>query len=84
MANGDDSSWWRRTARLALVVMAGGGILGLGALALASALDRSAIASIPNGMFATTLLVPIVILLLIFWSAERQRGIDQRRGYFED
>lgn len=84
MAEGDDSSWWRRTSMLALLVMAAGGILGLGALALASALDRSAIAGIPNGVFATTLLVPVVILLLIFWSAERQRGIDQRRGYLDD
>lgn len=84
MAEGDDSSWWRRTSLLAVLVMVFGGVLGLGTLALAPALDASAVAGIPNGLFAATLLVPIVILLLIFWSAERQRRIDQRLGYFED
>jgi putative solute:sodium symporter small subunit len=84
MAEGDDRSWWRRTCLLALVVLGAGGILGLGTVALAPSLDAGNLAGIPNGMFAATLLVPVVILLLIFWSCERQRRIDQRRGYFED
>lgn len=84
MAEGDDRSWWRRTCLLALVALGGGGILGLGTVALAPALDASNIAGIPNGLFAATLLVPVVILLLIFWSAERQRRIDERCGFFED
>jgi hypothetical protein len=53
-------------------------------VALAPSLDAGNLAGIPSGMFAATLLVPVVILLLIFWSCERQRRIDQRRGYFED
>lgn len=84
MAEGDDRSWWRRTRFLAMVALGGGGILGLGTVVLAPALDASNIAGIPNGLFAGTLLVPLVILLLIFWSAERQRRIDERRGFFED
>jgi putative solute:sodium symporter small subunit len=84
MAEGDDRSWWRRTSMVALVALGAGGGLGLGTVALAPWLDAGNIAGIPNGLFAATLLVPIVILLLIFWSGERQRRIDRRRGYFED
>jgi len=84
MAEGDDRSWWRRTRFLAMVALGVGGILGLGTVVLAPALDASDVAGIPNGLFAGTLLVPIVILLLIFWSAERQRRIDEKRGFFED
>jgi len=84
MAEGDDRSWWRRTRFLAMVVLGAGGILGLGTVVLAPALDASNIAGIPNGLFAGTLLVPLVILLLIFWSVERQRRIDEKRGFFED
>jgi putative solute:sodium symporter small subunit len=85
MAEGeDDRSWWRRTCVLALVAVGGGGILGLGTVALAPSLDTANVAGIPNGLFAGALLVPVVVLLLIFWSAERQRRIDERHGFFED
>jgi putative solute:sodium symporter small subunit len=83
MAAGE-TSWWRRTRLLAITALGGGAGLGLVILLAAPALDRSSIAGIPNGLLAATLLVPIVILLLIFWSAERQRRIDHGHGYFED
>ena len=35
-------------------------------------------------MLTVTLLVPVFVVLLIFWSAERQSRIDRTLGHFED
>lgn len=84
MTEENETFWWRRSAKLALFVMVSGYTLGLAALSLVPALDARAIAGIPNGLFVSGLLVPIVVLILIFWSEKRQRRIDQSNGYFED
>lgn len=84
MAEDNEALWWRRSSRLAIVVLVSAFTLGLGALLLIPALDARAIAGIPNGVFVSGLLVPIAILFLIFWSDKRQRHIDQGSGYFED
>lgn len=80
----NSSSWWRATRLLAIFALAIGGGLGLGTILLASAPDAGNVRGIANGVLAATFFVPVVILALIFFSAARQRRIDDRHGYFEE
>lgn len=84
MTRDSEKSWWRRTRLLAVAVLCTGGGLGLAIMLSVPGLDVGSVAGIPNGLLAATLLVPIVVLLLTFWSAERQGRIDRAHGLFED
>lgn len=84
MTGDSEKSWWRRTRLLAIVVVGLGAGLSLTVMLSAQALDVGSVGGIPNGVLAVTLLVPLVVVLLIFWSAERQSRLDRTLGHFED
>lgn len=81
----DDSqkSWWWRTRLLAVTAAVVGSGVCLVFLLLAPPLvtgpDNAA-----ARLITMTLIVPVCILGLIFWTAECQRRIDRARGFFED
>ena len=84
MADDGDRSWWRRTRFLAIAALAIGGLVTLVFMLLAPTLDTSSLLGMPFGMLAVTLVAPLFVVLLIFWTAERQRRLDQAHDYFED
>ena len=84
MADGSEISWWRRTRLLAIAVLAIGVAASILSILFARTLSTDGVAGIPSGLIAVTVAVPMFILLLIFWSAERQRRLDGAHGYFED
>lgn len=84
MADGSEISWWRRTRLLAIAVLAIGVAAGILSMLFARTLNTDGVAAIPSGLITVTVAVPIFIILLIFWSAERQRRLDGAHGYFED
>lgn len=84
MTRDSEKSWWRRTRLLTVVVLGAGAGLSLVIMLAVPALDAGTTAGIPNGLLSATLLVPIFVLLLIFWSAERQSRIDRTLGHSED
>jgi putative solute:sodium symporter small subunit len=47
----------------------------------APALDAQSLLGIPLGLLAATLAVPLVVVAIIFWAAERQRRIDRAQGF---
>ena len=81
MADGSEKSWWRRTRLLAVSVVAAGGGVSLLVMLLAPALDADSVLGIPFGLFGATLVVPLVVMAIIFWAAERQRRIDRAQGF---
>ena len=82
MAEGSEASWWHRTRLLAIATLACGTAIGVIVVLLAPALNASHVFGIPLGLFGATLAAPAVILLIIFWAAERQRRIDRAHGFF--
>ena len=81
MADGSEKSWWRRTRFLAVSAVAAGGGVSLLVMLLAPALDADSVLGIPFGLFGATLVVPLVVIAIIFWAAERQRRIDRAQGF---
>jgi putative solute:sodium symporter small subunit len=81
MADGGEKSWWRRTRFLAVSAVTAGSLLSLLVMLFAPALDGNSLLGIPFGLLGTTLIVPLVILAIIFWAAERQRRIDRAHGF---
>jgi putative solute:sodium symporter small subunit len=81
MADGGEKSWWRRTRFLAAASVTAGSLLSLVVLLLAPALDAQSVLGIPFGLFGATLVVPLVVVAVIFWAAERQRRIDRAHGF---
>jgi putative solute:sodium symporter small subunit len=81
MADGSEKSWWRRTRLLAVSAVAAGGGGSLLVMLLAPALDADSVLGIPFGLFGATLVVPLVVIAIVFWAAERQRRIDRVQGF---
>ena len=75
--------WWRRTSLLAITAVTAGGLASLLVLVLAPALDIGSVLGIPFGLLGVTVIVPLFVLVVIFWAAERQRRIDRAHGFFE-
>ena len=84
MAEGSEISRWRRSRLLAIAVVAIGVVASSLSILFARTLNTDDVAGIPSGLIAATVAVPMFILLLIFWSAERQRRLDGAHGHFED
>ena len=84
MVEGSKNSWWRRTCFLAFAILIIGFVATIVSVIYAMALQGDGARGIESGMFAVTLVIPTFILLLIFWSAERQQKIDRAFGPIED
>jgi putative solute:sodium symporter small subunit len=80
MADGE-RSWWRRTRLVAVSAVTAGTLLCLLTMLTAPALDGQSLLGIPLGLFAATLVVPLIVIAIIFWAAERQRRIDRAQGF---
>jgi putative solute:sodium symporter small subunit len=80
MADVNERIWWRRTRFLAVFAVTAGGLVSLLLLLAAAALDRQSVLGIPFGLFGVTLIAPLAVLAVIFWTAESQRRIDRAHG----
>ena len=70
--------WWRKTRQHAAATLAGLVAIGLVLALVAIALGGMTLLGMPLGYFLFVLAAPLLILLAIFWFAERQRVYDDR------
>jgi putative solute:sodium symporter small subunit len=82
MAENTEASRWRRTRFLAAMALASGSAVSAIVVLSAPALNASRVLGVPSGLFGASLAAPGVVLLIIFWAAERQRRIDRTHGFF--
>jgi putative solute:sodium symporter small subunit len=82
VADGSERSWWLRTRFLAIAAVVAGGIVSLLLMLLSSAFT-SRLFGIPLGIFAATFVAPAIVIVVIFWAAERQRRLDHAHDFFE-
>ena len=84
MADANQTFWWRRTGRLAAIVLSGFAAVMCVPLLFADSLDRSTLLGLPFGHLLISLVTPVVLAIAIFWFADRQRLIDHRYDVVED
>jgi putative solute:sodium symporter small subunit len=70
--------WWRKTGQLAGEILAGVIGVSLVAAVVAAMSGGTSILGLPLGYVLFAIAAPLLILLAIFWFAERQRRFDDR------
>ncbi len=84
MADENQEAWWRRTEALAVATLGGAGIVGVLLLVFAPLLDRVTPFSLPLGYLLVAEGLPLGLVLLLFWFANRQDETDRRHNLAED
>ena len=84
MADAGQTHWWRRTERLAAIVLSGFAAVMCVPLLFADSLDRSTLLGLPFGYLLISLVTPVVLAMAVFWFADRQRLLDHRYNAVED
>ena len=84
MANGSDAVWWSKTRRLMIVILAIWAIFGFVIHFFVGALNEITFLDFPLGYYMAAQGSLIAFLILIFWFAGRQDGIDREFGVAED
>lgn len=72
---------WRATARLALVALA---VLVAVILFFLSIVASPDAPGFPFGLVVAATGLPLAGVILLFWYATRQEGLDRRYGLYED
>jgi putative solute:sodium symporter small subunit len=75
---GGQDIWWRRTGRLAALVVAATVAFAASPLLLPGVFSGRSLLGLPLGWFVFAEAVPIVALIAVFWLADRQRTFDHR------
>lgn len=78
MREGGQDIWWRRTGRLAATAVAAAVALAASPLLMPGAFSGRAFLGLPLGWFLLAEALPILILLIVFWLADKQRTFDHR------
>ena len=84
MADENQEAWWRRTKALAVATLGGGAIVGLLLLVFSPFLDRLTPLGFPLGYFLAAEGLPLGLVLLLFWFANRQDETDRRHNLGEE
>jgi putative solute:sodium symporter small subunit len=84
MTDENQEAWWRRTQALAVATLGGAAIVGLFLLVFSPLLDRLTPFSLPLGYFLVAEGLPLGLVLLLFWFANRQDETDRRHNLGEE
>ncbi|SDT94296.1 DUF4212 domain-containing protein [Stappia sp. ES.058] len=75
--------WWRRTVRLALIVMALWAVFGFAVHGFVVPLNTLTVAGFPLGFYMAAQGSLIAFVGLVFWFSARQDRIDREAGVAE-
>ena len=84
MSDENQEAWWRRTQALAVATLGGAAIVGLFLLLFGRFLDRLKPFSLPLGYLLVAEGLPLGLVLLVFWFANRQDETDRRHHLSEE
>jgi putative solute:sodium symporter small subunit len=84
MADANQEAGWRRTAALAVATLGGAAIVGFLLLVFSPLLDRLTPFGLPFGYLLISEGLPLGLVLLLFWFANRQDDTDRRHDLGED
>jgi putative solute:sodium symporter small subunit len=84
MADDNQEAWWRRTNGLAVATLGGAAIVGLFLLVFSPLLDGMMPLGLPFGYLLAAEGLPLGLVLLLFWFANRQDDTDRRHNLSED
>jgi len=84
MSDENQEAWWRRTQALAVATLAGATIVGLFLLVFGPFLDRLKPFSLSLGYLLAAEGLPLGLVLLVFWFANRQDETDRRHNLGEE
>jgi putative solute:sodium symporter small subunit len=84
MADENQEAWWRRTKALAVATLGGTAIIGLLLLVFSPLLDRLTPFDLPFGYLLVAEGLPLGLVFLLFWFANRQEETDRRHNLSED
>jgi putative solute:sodium symporter small subunit len=84
MSDENQEAWWRRTQALAVATLGGAAIVGLSLLVFGPFLDRLKPFSLPLGYLLVAEGLPLGLVLLLFWFANRQDETDRRHNLGEE
>lgn len=78
MREGGQDIWWRRTSRLAALVVAAAVAFAASPLLLPGVFSGRSLLGLPLGWLVFAEAFPIVALVAVFWLADRQQTLDHR------
>ncbi len=78
MREGGQEIWWRRTGRLAAMVAVAAIALAASPLLMPGAFAGRSFLGLPLGWFLLAEAFPVVILIAVFWLADKQASFDHR------
>ena len=67
MADANQAPWWRKTERLAAIVLSGFAAVMCVPLLFADSLDRSTLLGLPFGHLLISLVTPVVLAIATIW-----------------
>ncbi len=78
MSDAREASRWEASWALAVGVIAGLTLIALAPAMASSLFDHSTVLGLPTSYFLTGILVPVLIVVAIFWFAQAQDRLDRR------
>jgi putative solute:sodium symporter small subunit len=84
MIDSGQEAWWRITRALAVAALGGVVLLGFLLYALARITGEETLLALPADYLLAAAIVPLVLLVVIFWFARRQSEVDRQHDMSED
>lgn len=84
MSDPDQERWWRTTRALAVAALGGALLVGFLLFVLLRASGRQTLFALPSDYLLAAAIVPLVLLLFVFWHARRQASVDRQNNMAED
>lgn len=84
MIDPEQEAWWRTTRALAVATLGGAILAGFLFFVLARVTGTETLLDLPVDYALAAAVIPLVLLLAVFWSIRRQGDVDRQHHLGED
>lgn len=84
MSDEDQEAWWRSTRGLAVATLGGAALAAFLIFVLARVAGEETLLALPFDYALAAAIVPLLLLLLVFWYARRQGDLDRQHHMGDD